>query len=525
MDPMNPVEWFNFFKEILQKDAEVIASFAMGVMFAGVIVASVGLWRWFLRSAERKDAASLRVEIAELKSKNADSERERHGEQGRAVWLQSALDESATKLRHEEQAHRDDVKAANDRVTLADGEVESAIKQVGALNGQIDLQRGKIQELSKECERLKEEYSTLLPKNSQLQREAADLQSRLQEANQVAGAFKQQVDDLAEQVRRVEQLQGKLWEKPVGLSVPRFRPLVRGKPPVLAVANLKGGVGKTSLTANLAATAAARGQRVLVVDLDYQASLTQLCLPLERIQDLRHAGSRFVQDVFKATSEHGTIAWRNSVRVEHQSDGADGSMRILATDEDLADVEEHVKARWLLSADSMDVRYLLRAAFHDPVIQDRFDLILLDCPPRLSTACINALACCDWVLIPVLLDRVSTEAVPRLLVWLRHLKMQGLCPDMAILGVLANRTQQRPRLTPKETGVWEDLKAKSEAAWRGAVYLFDRFIPSSQAIADAAGKPAFAAHHSSLESLFIDLAEEFQRRLTTHESSRRTAVR
>jgi chromosome partitioning protein len=314
-------------------------------------------------------------------------------------------------------------------------------------------------------------------------------------------------------------LQGKLWEKPVGPAVPAFRPLAHGKPPIIAVANLKGGVGKTSLTANIAAAVAAQGKRVLVVDLDYQGSLTQLCLSHERIQEMNHKGGYFVQDVLKAATDHATIAWRYSVHVEHA-----GGMRILATNEDLTDVEEHIRARWLLDPESMDVRYLLRAALHDPQIQDRFDLILLDCPPRLSTACINAIACCDWVLIPVLLDRISTEAVPRLLRWLRHLKGARLCPDVDVLGVVANRTQTKTALSAKERGVWEQVQPVAAKVWGSPVYHFDRFVPTNQAITDAATQSSFAAHDKNLKALFVELADEIQRRLHDHESRRPSAV-
>jgi hypothetical protein len=62
-------------------------------------------------------------------------------------------------------------------------------------------------------------------------------------------------------------------------------------------------------------------------------------------------------------------------------------------------------------------------------------------------------------------------------------------------------------------------------AWKSAVYQFDRFIPSSQILVDAAAKSEFAAFHPKLESLFLDLAKEVQRRLNAHESSRPAAVR
>src|SRR5204862_249242 len=80
---------------------------------------------------------------------------------------------------------------------------------------------------------------------------------------------------------------------------PAFRPVRQDRPPVVAVLNFKGGVGKTTLTANLAATFAGHGERVLMIDLDYQGSLTSLVLPNS---DLRVAAAecRLAQDLFVA---------------------------------------------------------------------------------------------------------------------------------------------------------------------------------------------------------------------------------
>ncbi len=87
-----------------------------------------------------------------------------------------------------------------------------------------------------------------------------------------------------------------------------------------------------------------------------------------------------------------------------------------------------------------DVRFRLRAILHTKEIADRFDFILLDCPPRLTTACINALAASDYVLIPVLPNVISTAAVPRLLRWLKNLRLVA-CPDLAVLGIVGNKVK------------------------------------------------------------------------------------
>src|SRR5205085_9031294 len=62
-------------------------------------------------------------------------------------------------------------------------------------------------------------------------------------------------------------------------------------------------------------------------------------------------------------------------------------------------METWLMARWLIRPQDGDVRLTLRAALHGPGAAGEFDRVLIDCPPRLTTACVNALACCDYILI------------------------------------------------------------------------------------------------------------------------------
>src|SRR5262249_4667802 len=152
-----------------------------------------------------------------------------------------------------------------------------------------------------------------------------------------------------------------------------------------------------SLTANIAYTLWTSGKRVLLIDLDYQGSLTNLCLPPEKLGDLRLGQGRFAQNVFTAENGHADAAWNNLTPIGKQS-------YLLAANEALADVEESVKARWLIDPKRHDCRYILREALHAPIFQERFDFVLIDCPPRLTLAGINALAAADFVLVPVIPD-------------------------------------------------------------------------------------------------------------------------
>lgn len=332
-------------------------------------------------------------------------------------------------------------------------------------------------------------------------------------------ALKGQLQTSADHIQAIVEREGKFWETTPNGATPAFRPLKPDRAPIIALVNLKGGVGKTTLTANLGATLWTHGQRTLLVDLDNQGSLTQLCLFAEDVQDLHRGGGRFVHHLFKSSTPNADLAWDNLTRLG-ETEGM-----LLAADEKLADVEEHAKATWLLQPHSRDVRYTLRQALHAPAIQERFDAILLDCPPRLSTACINALACCDFVLMPVLLDKTSMDAVPRLLTWLRLLKERGVCAEMRVLGVLANRTRYREKLTGRERDRWSSLADKCSTAWGEPVHLFERWIPDKVLFAEAAETRKLAALADELAPIFKDLLTELKERNAIHDRRRPAAVR
>ena len=88
----------------------------------------------------------------------------------------------------------------------------------------------------------------------------------------------------------------------------------------------------------------------------------------------------------------------------------------------LEEVEMRLMIEWMIRERKSDIRLYLREALHSLPSQQTYDYVLLDCPPRLTTACINALAASDYILIPVLPDTTSTRSVAHLLRSLRQLQ-------------------------------------------------------------------------------------------------------
>ncbi len=291
--------------------------------------------------------------------------------------------------------------------------------------------------------------------------------------------------------------------------MPVFCPLKTSGVPIVAVCNLKGGVGKTTLTANLGATlwGDAYRKRVLLIDLDYQGSLSTICLD-GKVRSKLTKQQRFVQELFKQAQLDDKVVIQLAHEVTDERT-KNHQASIIAADEDLATAEGEVLGRWMMQDKGVDGRYLLRQALHTSTVQKNFDIVLIDCPPRMTAAGINAFLAADFLLIPTPLEEVSAEAVPRLLRWVRE-RRDKLLANLELLGVVVSRTKQS-RLLEHEKELLDRLKHDCKDAWGGPAKIFRTCIPTFPAVATDYQYPA---QHANLRSLFCDLAKEMMPALT-----------
>ena len=158
---------------------------------------------------------------------------------------------------------------------------------------------------------------------------------------------------------------------------------------VIAIANQKGGVAKTTTTHNLGAALAAAGKKVLLVDLDSQASLT-ISVGLEPLE-----AERTIVDVLR----------KDGVPIQESIQRISDRLYIVSSIIDLAPMEME-----LLSRASRE-KILDRAL---KPVRGEYDYILIDCPPQLSILTINALSCADGVVIPVKTDYLAYRGLTQL---------------------------------------------------------------------------------------------------------------
>ena len=180
---------------------------------------------------------------------------------------------------------------------------------------------------------------------------------------------------------------------------------------VIAIANQKGGVAKTTTTHNLGVALAAAGKKVLLIDLDSQASLT-ISVGLEPLEM-----QRTIVDVLK----------KDAAPVRACIQQLRENLHIVTSIIDLAPMEMEMLSR------ASREKILDRAL---KPVKDDYDFVLIDCPPQLSILTINALSCADGVLIPVKTDYLAYRGLTQLQDSIREIQ-ELINPDLKVIGVLA----------------------------------------------------------------------------------------
>ena len=105
---------------------------------------------------------------------------------------------------------------------------------------------------------------------------------------------------------------------------------------------------------------------------------------------------------------------------------------------DLAETENRLLVSWLLGYVTVDMPFYLAKLLHSEMVQTHYDRVLIDAPPRLSAACIQALCASTHLMIPTVMDQLSTEAVTTFLVEVERLKNGNLCPYIKYGGVIGS---------------------------------------------------------------------------------------
>lgn len=248
----------------------------------------------------------------------------------------------------------------------------------------------------------------------------------------------------------------------------------------IAVANQKGGVGKTTTTVNLGVALRQSGKKVLLIDFDTQANLSEYLGfknsdEITTISDLMMSEINYQETNVKESIQHSEV----------------NDIDYIPSDLNLATVENYLSG-------TFSKETVLKRIIGDNETINAYDYVFIDCPPTLAILLINALTTCDGVIIPVQAQMFAYEAISKLYEILKKVKMI-LNPNIKVVGILPTMVNTT-KVSKEVIQLLNDNYPQD---------LFNTVIPAStEASRSARNKRSLCLDISKLGNAYKELAKE-----------------
>ena len=229
---------------------------------------------------------------------------------------------------------------------------------------------------------------------------------------------------------------------------------------IIAIANQKGGVGKTTTTVNLGIGLARKGKRVLLIDADPQGSTT-VSLGIDEPDKIEYSLANVLMDVV------------NEEEIDYKK-------IILKHEENIDFIPANIELAGLeVSMVNVMSRELVMKRFISN-IKENYDYILIDCMPSLGMITINALVCANSVLIPVQASYLPVKGLQQLIKTISRVRRQ-INPELKIEGMVMTMVDMRSNYT-------KDILEALESTYGETIGIFDSRIPMSVRAAETSAE-------------------------------------